>query len=364
MRSVLSLPLLALVVGCTETPAATRDVPLVDAVDASIDAPDVAVVDEFVEKVDVPPDRVRVVPTDWPHAPPPMPAYSLGQCPALTGGPTSDAGLNPSFATGAQHRQFRLIVPSNYDPNGTDRWPLLFAWHWLGGSSDQMVHEGELELSAERYRFLVVVPDQARVNGDGGVINAFTWPFIPTVNTEPERVFFDDMLACVTGQYRVDPARVHGMGVSAGGLWITDLMSTPRAEHFASIAVLSGGLGQLPSAMLRMQYTPEPNKYPAIVLWGGPTDHFVIDFEDASFRLRDALTDDGHFIVTCTHDRGHMLPPLVAPGPGESKFAFVWNFFSDHPYGLAPATSPWIAAGLPASAPSWCTIPSVFSPTH
>ncbi|MEZ4406372.1 MAG: PHB depolymerase family esterase [Polyangiales bacterium] len=339
------------------TDTATPDVsdvpdapPDAEGLDASVD---VATVDDAGE--DAPDVRVRVVPTEWPASPPPFPSYSGGACPTLMGGPTSAAGLNPSFPTGDTRRQFRLIVPRAYDPEGADRWPLVFAWHWLAGDSAQMVREADLERSAENERVIVVVPDQQR-NPDGNATNLFTWPFLDRSDPSGERVFFDDLLACVSAQYRVDPTRVHAMGVSAGALWVTALTSTERARHFASVAILSGGLGEVPST-LHLAYAPQPNRYPAIVLWGGPTDRLIVDFNAASIRLRDALVDHGHFVVACTHDRGHALPPLPPPGEGESRFQFVWDFFRDHPYGMRPATSPWIDAGLPPSAPTWCAIP-------
>jgi predicted esterase len=357
MRTALLLALCAL--GCTET-AVTADVPASD--DASVDAAppmDAGALDEPIEEVDVPPDRVRVVPTEWPRTPPPFPAYSLGQCPTLRTGPDAASSLNRGFPTGSSRRQFRVLVPRSYDPNGTDRWALAFAWHWLGGSGELMVREAELERAVERYRVIVVVPDQERT-ADDRPVNSFTWPYLLASNPAPEQAFFDDMLACVTSQLRVDPARVHAMGVSAGALWLTALTSTPRAEHFASVAILSGGLGYVPG-VLRLTYTPEPNKFPAMVLWGGPTDRLIVNFEDASRRLRDALLDDGHFVVECTHDRGHSLPPITAPTPEDSRFAILWRFLADHPYGLAPATSPWITAGLPSYTPTWCDIPPVLS---
>jgi hypothetical protein len=46
------------------------------------------------------------------------------------------------------------------------------------------------------------------------------------------------------------------------------------------------------------------------------------------------------------------------PPPGDSRFTFLWGFFAQHPYGLAPATSPYLTDGLPGSAPSWCSIPA------
>jgi len=315
-----------------------------------------AAVDDVAPAADVAPDRVRVVPTEWPREPPPWPAYSRGSCPVLRGGPTAAAGHNTAFPSGAHTRGFRLIVPDNYDPNGTDRWPLLVAWHWLAGDSAQIVREGEIERAAARHRFIAVAPDQ--LVADGAQVNPFTWPFLASSDRAPELTFTDDLLACVAAQYRIDPARVHGMGVSAGALWLTSLMNEPRARHFASVAILSGGLGQV-SGTLRMQFTPQPNRYPAIVLWGGATDRLIVDFHAASQRLEEALLDHGHFVVRCVHDRGHSLPPLPPPPPDDSRFAFVWDFFRAHPYGLAPATSPYLDGGLPAAAPTFCGIPAV-----
>ncbi len=330
--------------------AACSSDPAPVAADATLDTAPDAVVD------DVAPDapRMRVVPTEWPRTPPAFPTYSRGRCPTLRGGNTLDTTLNGDFASGTHSRRFRLVVPPGYDPAGTDRWPVVFAWHWLAGNSEEMIREGEIFTSAERQHMLVVVPDQLVVNGQQ--VNGFVWPFIDPTMAEPELRFFDDMLACVSQQYRVDPARVHGLGVSAGALWLTYLSTTSRAQHFASAAILSGGLGEALGAW-QMSYVPQPNKFPALVLWGGARDRLVIDFDAASKRLRDALIDDGHFVLTCTHDMGHAIPPFMPP-PGESRFTFLWDFFARHPYGLPPATSPYLREGLPASSPSWCSIPA------
>ncbi len=352
---------MAAALGCTEAaPIVAADAPTADLADtAVVDAGEAFDAGEAVDagaEEDVAPDRVRVVPTTWPRTPPPLPTYSRGACPTLRGGPSSAAGLNPDFATGTAQRQFRLIVPSNYDPAATDRWPLLVAWHWLAGDSNQMVREADIEAAAARYRMIVAVPDQQR-EADGRATNYFTWPFILSSRPAAERLFLDDMLACVAAQYRVDPARIHAMGVSAGALWLTSLLSTPYAQRFASAAILSGGLGYVPN-VVRLEFTPQPNKLPSLVVWGGPTDRLIVNFDDASRRLRDALVDDGHFVISCTHDRGHGLPPLAAPAPDEPRSAFVWRFFLDHPYGLPPATSPYLDAGLPPGAPSWCGVPA------
>ncbi len=352
MRTFSSHLCLALCVtlGCSSDPTPAPADAATDALDAAA-LPDVA---DDLKPADVTPPRMRVVPTEWPRTPPPLPTYSHGACPVLNAGSTLASSLNASFTSGVHSRRFRLVVPPSYDPAGTDRWPLVFAWHWLAGDSRQMIEEGEIFASAERNHMIVAVPDQLQV--DGGSVNAFTWPILDPTMAEPEIVFFEDMLACVAGAYRIDPTRVHGLGVSAGALWLTYLTSTARARYFASVAILSGGLGEVLDAW-RLTYAPQPNKFPALVLWGGPTDRLVVDFNLASQRLRDALVDDGHFVLTCTHDRGHALPPFMPP-PGDSRFTFLWDFFARHPYGLAPATSPYITDGLPGSAPSWCSIPA------
>ncbi len=284
---------------------------------------------------------------------PPMPrAYSHGRCPTIRGGPTDATSLVTGFRTGAQTRQFRLIVPRNYD--GSADWPLVFAYHWLNASSSSFVRTGELETAAEQMRFIAVAPDALR-NGNGDRSYVFSWPFAETWGVPSEVTFFDDMLACITEQYRVDRRRVHGVGVSAGALWITYLSTTDRGNYFASIESLSGGLGEVPFAW-SIPYMPQPSKFPAMVLWGGASDWLILSFDQASRNFRDALLRDNHFVVQCTHTMGHMVPPIMAPPGGGTRFRFLWQFFLDHPYGLAPGDSPYLRAGLPAGSPDWCSI--------
>ncbi|MEZ4409063.1 MAG: PHB depolymerase family esterase [Polyangiales bacterium] len=289
--------------------------------------------------------------TDVPagRADPPAPrAYSRGACPTLRTGPTSDSGLNTGFRTGSQTRQFRVIVPRSYD--GSEAWPVLFAWHWLNASSGSFVRTGEIESAAEEMRFIAVLPD-------GLSSYVFDWPFAEVWGVPGELTFFDDMLSCVSQQLRVDPRRVYGAGVSAGALWLTYLTTTDRADYFAAVNVMSGGLGEVPFAW-RMEYAPQRNKFPALVLWGGPSDWLGLSFSDASMRYRDALLADHHFVVQCVHGSGHAVPPVDPPADGGTRFRPLWRFLLDHPYGSTPGTSPYFTSGLPAGMPSWCSIAS------
>jgi hypothetical protein len=328
-------------------------------------APDTRVViedpvDTGTAVVDDPPvvtDTGVVVPAEdapRPADPPPFPAYSKGACPKLVAGPTIDTSINRAFATSDQKRDFRLIVPKSYD--GSADWPLLIAYHWLNASSSSIIRDGELESAAEQMKFIVVVPDDLQKD-DGKRAYQFTWPFAETWGQKAELTFFDDMLACVGEQYRIDKRRVHAVGVSAGGLWVTFLSTTDRAKHLASIESLSGGLGADPLGAWKMEYVPQPNKFPALVLWGGTSDWMILDFNTASTRYRGALLTDDHFVVSCTHDKGHAMPPIDPPKDGSTRLKPIWQFLLDHPYGTTRATSPYAKDGLPADFPAWCSIP-------
>ncbi len=318
-------------------------------------ADDVVATDTAADDASAPETGASDAATDAPPAmrdPPALRPYSRGSCPTLIGGATTDTSLNTGFATGAQRRQFRLIVPRTYD--GSSDWPVVFMWHWMNASSGSFIRDGELESATEQMHFIAVLPDALR-DAAGNRVYQLNWPFVEFWGQDGEIQFFDDLLTCVSSQYRVDRRRVHGVGVSAGGLWLTFLSTTDRANYFASIESLSGGLGEVPFAW-RMLYRPQVNKFPALVLWGGTSDWLIVDFNQASMRFRDELRRDHHFVVTCTHTTGHALPPIPAPPDGGTRFRPLWQFLLDHPYGLPPDDSPYRRTGLPASYPSWCAI--------
>jgi len=219
-----------------------------------------------------------------------------------------------------------------------------------------MVDEGELETATDQMKFIAVVPENLE-GANGKKTFQFDWPFVETWGAADEITFTTDMLACVSQQLSIDPAGVYAIGVSAGALWVTYLSTQPVVKHFAAIESLSGGLGSDPTGTWKMQWKAQPNKYPAIVLWGGPNDNLVaVDFQKASKAYRDALRKDDHFGVECTHDAGHAMPPIAEPTDGSTRFAMLWRFMLDHPYGLLPGESPYTKSGLPQVFPSWCSV--------
>ncbi|MDC3952783.1 hypothetical protein [Polyangium jinanense] len=275
-------------------------------------------------------------PAGAPLAPEP-PKYSGGECPALVSG-------HNLIKSGDADRDFRLVVPTEILPD--ERLPVIFLWHWLGGSADDFFEKGQIQAAVDSQRFIAVIPESKDDI-------TFKWPFDTTqtpARMEEEFVFFDDMLACVSAQFSVNKECVASAGVSAGALW-TSQLAGGRGQYLSSIISLSGGTGGL------IKPFPNPeHRMPAIVLWGGPTDNCfgVMNFETASKDLEKNLAERGHFFLECVHNCGHAEPPIDAMN-GLTSYASMWQFVLDHPYWLGAGESPY-AKGLPDIFPTWCDI--------
>ncbi|HJZ83940.1 MAG TPA: hypothetical protein VKN99_02165 [Polyangia bacterium] len=267
--------------------------------------------------------------------------------------------MNPIISTGHM-RSFLMVLPANLQPS--ERLPLLFMWHWLRGSPEDFLQKGEVQQAADQQRFIAVLP----YSEGATLLGSFNldWPFDitqPSSRMDEEFRFFDDMQACVQGQFNVNPSCVSTVGVSAGALF-TDQLAQARSQRLASFISLSGGVG----ASIIKPWSGSMRHLPGIVLWGGdgpPTMDGVrdflgcfgigMDFSNASRELETHLTQENHFMIECIHNCGHVEPPINAQ-PGESKYAGLWGFAFNHPYWLTPGTSPYQMSGLPVELPPWC----------
>ncbi len=247
------------------------------------------------------------------------PAYSLEACPEM-----SEGALD--FASGGSVYSVEIALPAQ--PEGA---PVLFAWHWLGGSAEDVLRYLELRSLAEAEGVIVIAPDS-----DGYL---YEWRFSMPPGDNPDLLLFEDLLACAHAQWSVDLSRVFTTGMSAGGLW-SSYLTVHASQWLAASAPLSGGADS-------WSYSAPQDDIPVLLTWGGEADTYQgYSFHDSSTYFSDELRTDGHFVVECVHSRGHALPPW--------GFDYVWRFFTAHPKGLAP--EPWLD-GLPAEMPDGCRIP-------
>ena len=268
------------------------------------------------------PTDATVSPGTGPKIPKPT-----GTCPAIAAG---DVTFAPA---GAPPRKVKIALDASA---ASDKGALLFYWHATGSSTA----ESTFALGASQAAFtaaggIVVTPYADKTAG------TFEW-FI--VNQSPKLDDFlvaDEVVACLVEARRIDPGRVHSMGMSAGGLQTT-AFGFLRSSYVASVATFSGGLPPGFSA------TPESpnNKFAAFIFNGGASDSvYGIDFAAASERYRSTLNTAGHFTAICDHGKGHTIPRDAAPS--------VVEFFAQNPFGVSP--SPY-ANGLPKTFPTYCKL--------
>ena len=265
-----------------------------------------------------------------------------GTCPTI---PMTSTLQDITITSSGNARKFWVAVPQNLQ--SSEKLPVIFLWHWLGGSAQDFYVRGEVQAAVDEQRFLAVLPE---AKGD----LQFTWP-ATTIDSQArldeEATFFDDLLSCVSQEFDINSNCVSSAGVSAGALWTSQLVGV-RGDWLSSFMSLSGGTGGL-----AIKPWKEPDhKLPGFVLWGGPTDVCggLLNFTDISHDLETHLAAGNHFFVECVHNCGHSVPPFEPP-PGESKFKSLWQFSLDHPFWLDPGESPY-QNGLPADLPAWCGV--------
>lgn len=247
-----------------------------------------------------------------------------GMCPEIKNGDVTfaPAGIPP--------RKVNLALDES-KPRGE----LVIYWYATGsGTFESGYSLGATEKTITDAGGVVATPYADSTAG------TFEW-FI--VNQSPKLDDFlvaDEIVGCLVQAGRVDPLHVHSMGMSAGALQTTAL-SFLRSDYIASVATYSGGVPP--------QFTPAnenpANKFAALIFDGGSSDMiFGVDFQAASMTYATMLSADGHYAELCDHGNGHNIPLDAAPA--------VATFFDANPFGAWP--SPYAAAGVPASFPSYC----------
>ena len=263
---------------------------------------------------------------------PPRPV-SAGTCPTLV------PGTNRITAAGRE-RGFELYLPD--EPAAA---PVVFLWHGVGDTARNIAAFFGASGAARRYGAIIVAPNDCCADGHQECCDQLTvWGFLPTapLRQEIDLTLFDDIYACVSEQFDVDPRRVYTSGFSAGGLWST-FLSLNRSEYLAAAAIFSGGVGTY------VRYRTAEHRLPLMLSWGGPNDTYMngfVKFYEMMASLIAAVQADGHFVVACNHGLGHTVPSGAAN--------WTYEFLLDHPWTNEP--SPYADGTLPDAYPDYCEV--------
>ena len=144
----------------------------------------------------------------------------IATCPTLT------TGVN-TFTSAERSRRFTIYLPQS--ATATDL-PVVFLYHGVGGDMSGIVSDTGFDKLQATEQFILVVPESER-DANGIAVTQTEWDYSAPAFTDdnPDLVFFDDMLKCVSGQYKTSAKRVYITGMSGGGL-MTVFTSFNRAS--------------------------------------------------------------------------------------------------------------------------------------
>ncbi|MHC5907360.1 CE1 family esterase [Streptomyces sp. S6] len=151
-------------------------------------------------------------------------AAGCGSAPGLTSG-------TYTIQSSGKNRSFILRVPANYDQNR--RYRLIFAFHWRGGTANDVASGGGSGSSWSYYGQQQLSNNSAILVAPQGLGNGWA-------NTNGEdSTFVDDMIRRVEGGLCVNPAQRFATGWSWGG-GMSYSLACGRANAFRAVAVISG----------------------------------------------------------------------------------------------------------------------------
>lgn len=179
---------------------------------------------------------------------PDTPSSNASRSPGCGNSPGLESGRHTIDVGGAQ-REYIIALPQNYDSDRAHR--LVFAWHPLGGSAQQVAGMGQggyygLQ-GQDDGSAIFVAPEGLPFNG-----NNLGWGN----NDGRDIAFLDAMFEHFREQLCIDEAQVFSTGFSFGGM-MSFAVGCARGEIFRAIAPMAGNIavsgcenGDLPVAVM------------------------------------------------------------------------------------------------------------------
>ncbi|GIF62258.1 hypothetical protein Ais01nite_02930 [Asanoa ishikariensis] len=144
--------------------------------------------------------------------------------------PTLSSGTHTIQSSG-QNRSFVLRVPANY--NSSNPYRLIFAFHWRGGTMNDVASGGSSGNAWAYYGMLEQSNNSAILVAPQGIGNGWA-------NSGGQDItFVDDMMRRIEDALCVDTAQRFAMGFSYGG-GMSYAIACARASAFRAVAVYAG----------------------------------------------------------------------------------------------------------------------------
>jgi polyhydroxybutyrate depolymerase len=252
----------------------------------------------------------------------PPPTKSMG-CGAAN---PAASGMQMLDVDGTQ-RTFLVSVPDNYDANTPHK--LIFAWHGLGGTADQIQASGFYGLKQKAMNTVLFVAAQG-LDTSNQVGSGPGWDNMGGRDVK----FTSAMLDYMRTTYCVDNERIFSVGMSYGGI-MSNTVGCALGDDFRAIAPMSGAgpsaFGGSTCTGQVAAWLSHGNTDMVVAFSSGQAsrDHWVMaNHCDANMTQPEGSNgclayqgcDAGYPVVWCEFTGGHM-PPSYATEE-------IWTFFS------------------------------------
>lgn len=144
--------------------------------------------------------------------------------------PLKDFGTNPG------NLKAYYYVPPSIDTSHVV--PLLVALHGCTQNAAEIAHESGWNQLADQAGFIVLYPEQRRINNMQGCFNWFFQSDQQRGSGEPASIV--QMIETLCALHHIDSSQVYAFGISAGGMTTVNLLIT-YPEVFEAGASLAGG---------------------------------------------------------------------------------------------------------------------------
>lgn len=245
------------------------------------------------------------------------------------------AGVNKGPKIETSERVFNLVLPSGEMPESG--WPVIFSWHGVGDTMENFKNLLDPHVDNKIMSFIAVTPENdPEYSMSGQIPKGIDWDILDITDGSVDALFFDEILACLKENYKIDENRIYSTGFSAGAINVNAL-GILRSEVLASVLTYSGGyLGnnkdQLDTAASIVSWPSlyTENRYVEMRVHGGENDFFdlsvtKIHFDEMAENDQYMLNNKGHDAIICSHDKGHVVDGVSVQG--------LLTFFRDHPRG-------------------------------